>query len=277
MSGFSPAWLALREPADIAARHRGVLEACAHRFAKHESIAICDIGAGTGASLRAFADLLPARQRWTLVDYDAGNLAAAVAALATWADSARKDSNVLMLQRGHRHIEVHTQVHDLARDPRAWGNADLVTASAFFDLASRSWIERFVASLAADKIPLLATLTADDNIVPEPTHDLDARVIAAFHAHQGSDKGFGPAAGPAACRILEERLESAGYALTVGDSPWRLDHTQHALMRALLDGMVGAVGETGKLATADLERWKAATAKVARLTIGHRDVFAWLV
>lgn len=274
MSGFSPAWLALREPADLAARHRGVLEACARRFATFESIAICDIGAGTGASLRAFADLLPTRQRWTLVDYDAGNLTAAVAALATWADSARKDSNVLTLQRGHRHIEVYTQVHDLAHDPRAWRDADLVTASAFFDLASHSWIERFVGSLAADKVPLLATLTADDNIVSEPAHDLDARIIAAFHAHQSSDKGFGPAAGPAACRILEERLGSAGYTLTVGDSPWCLDHTQHALMRALLDGMASAVGETGKLAPADLEKWKAATAKVERLIIGHRDVFA---
>ncbi len=270
---FSPAWLALREPADSAARNQEALAACAQHFAGRADIKVCDLGAGTGSSLRAFAELLPPTQHWTLVDHDAGNLAAARAALAAWADEAT-DSSQLVLKHGGKTITVQTTVRDFAQAPVCWPETtDLVTASALFDLASAPWIARFTAALCAQKIPLLATLTANETITAVPSHPLDTKVIAAFHAHQTSDKGFGPSAGAQATAILEQSLKAGGYTLTTGDSPWRLAPSE--LLRATTEGMAAAVSETKAVAADDLAAWlNHQREKTSQLTIGHRDVFA---
>jgi hypothetical protein len=70
MSGFSSEWLALREPYDQAARSRSVLNAVGEMFAGAPSVAVTDLGCGTGATLRAITGVLPRPQRWRLVDQD---------------------------------------------------------------------------------------------------------------------------------------------------------------------------------------------------------------
>lgn len=278
MSGFSPTWLTLREPADRAARNPDVLKACAAAFSHLDTMTICDLGAGTGASVRAFAELLPLRQHWTLVDHDAGNLAAAAAMLADWADDAATEADLLVLRRGARRIEVITRVHDLAQNPQGWTDGvHLVTASAIFDLTSEPWITRLVACLAIHKTPLLATLTANGVIVPQPAHLLDARIVDAFHAHQTRDKGFGPSAGAAAGAFLERALKDAGYAVAAGDSAWRLNGAHAPLIHATLSDIATAVAETGQVPSSDLATWRAAAGTATALTIGHRDVFARMI
>jgi hypothetical protein len=276
MSGFSPTWLAMRETADRAARSKDVLAACASAFAKHTHMTICDLGAGTGASLRALAALLPMEQHWILVDVDAANLAAAAEGLSAWADHAETKGGALLLRHGPRKIEVRMQRHDFARAPQCWpAETDLVTASAVFDLTSAAWIEDFVARLAGAKMPLLSMLTANDVIISEPAHALDRTIITAFHAHQTRDKGFGPSAGSAAARILEEALQKAGYTIAADDSPWRLGAAETELRRATVDGMAQAVSETNMVSADDVARWRDhARDTVQHLTIGHRDVFA---
>lgn len=256
MTGFSPAWLALREPADLAARNAGVLQACAQAFAHRQSMKICDLGAGTGASLRAFSPLLPAMQRWTLVDHDRANLAA------------------LEYSGDRTHVTVETLVHDLAAQPACWpADVDLVTTSALFDLTSEEWIARLVRALAADRVPVLATLTFDGGITIDPPHPLDADVAAAFRAHQARDKGFGPAAGPKAADFLISRLQDSGYQVTAGDSPWRLDRTSEALVRQTVEGIAAAASETGLVP--DIDQWRRdRLVDIRVLMIGHRDVFA---
>lgn len=269
MGDFSPEWLALREPADLAARNRTVLAACARAFAGQDSLVVCDMGAGTGASVRAFADVLPRRQDWILVDHDQRNLTAALAALRAWAGGGGDT-----LQRGEHRISVRTLRRDFAANPAPWpADTGLVTASALFDLPSHAWIDAFVARLAERRLPALITLTVDGVMASDPAHALDEPVFAAFRRHQSGDKGFGPSAGADAALYLEQSLKKAGYKLERGDSPWVIDQTSPALMRELLGGIAGAARETGL----DARRWlEDRLASTTRLTIGHRDVFAHL-
>ena len=252
MTGFSADWLALREPADRAARNPLVLDACAGHFAGQESLLATDLGAGTGSSVRALASVLPPGHGWCLVDDDEANLAIART----------------------RHPGVQTRRADLARTPVAWpAGTGLVTASALLDLVSPAWIEALVAGLAAQRLPLLALLTVDGRIEASPAHPHDAAIAAAFVRHMHRDKGFGPAAGGDAPAILEEALARAGYRCVAGDSPWQLDGALSDLRAQTRQGMAAAVAETGLVAPADLADWLASEPE--RLVIGHRDVFAW--
>lgn len=252
MTGFSAEWLALREPADQAARNTQVLDACAGHFAGHGSLLATDLGAGTGSTVRALAAVLPPGHRWCLVDDDAANLAVART----------------------RHPAVQVRRADLARDPVAWpAGTGLVTASALLDLVSPAWIEALVAGLAAERLPLLALLTVDGRIEATPGHKLDAAVAGAFAEHMHRDKGFGPAAGGDAPAILERALARAGYRIVAGDSPWRLDASLADLRAQTRQGMAAAVAETGRVPPADLADWLAGVPE--QLVIGHRDVFAW--
>ena len=256
MSGFSPEWLALREPADIAARNPGVLDACGLAFAHREALAICDLGAGTGASLRAFTPILPLHQQWTLVDHDPVNLAA----VHFSGDDSR--------------VKFRVAVHDFAKQPACWpAHTGLVTASALLDLTSADWIVRLVAALAVDRVAVLATLIFNGVIAADPVHPLDAAVANAFNLHQTGDKGFGPAAGPTAADVMAQSLQDAGYEVTAGDSPWSIDRTAPGFLRQTLEGIAMAVRETGLVPQVD-EWLRDRLANVRLLTIGHRDIFA---
>ena len=266
MTGFSPEWLALREPADRAARNPQVLAACRLAFGGRDELTICDMGAGTGASVRALAPLLPRRQAWVLIDHDHRNLAAAMTALDGW------------MTADDHNIRIRTLQHDFGRAPTPWpAETGLVTASALLDLPSTSWIDAFVSALAARRLPALITLTVDGVMTAEPVHAFDEPVFTAFRKHQRGDKGFGPSAGPAAARYLEQAFIDAGYTIDAGDSPWTLDQRMATLVRDLLAGIAGAARETGDLNTADIDGWLAdRLANTSALVIGHRDVFACL-
>lgn len=277
---FSATWLALREPAD----HRSRDAALAGRLQAHvgdKTLRVVDLGSGTGSNLRATAPLLGDEQAWTLVDYDPALLEAASLALADWADEARAEGEVLALLKDGRRITVSFRVADLNRDLDAVlaGGPDLVTASALFDLISEAWMRRFAARLAQSGAAFYTVLTYDGRDGFAPSHAQDAAVIAAFAAHQRSDKGFGPAAGPLAAAALADALRAAGYRVETGDSPWRLGPEDAALVGELLDGIAGAVAETKRLAPAALEEWLAfrqssRTAPEALLTVGHTDILA---
>ncbi len=101
MSGFSSAWLSLREAVDHRSRNAALAEALAGHFNLRDSVTITDIGCGTGSNLRATAALLPARQSWTLVDYDPALLSTAKDELGNWADEARIEGEDLVVDVDH--------------------------------------------------------------------------------------------------------------------------------------------------------------------------------
>jgi SAM-dependent methyltransferase len=276
MAGFSPEWLALREPADHAARNPQLLAAVGAHFSGRGSISIVDLGCGAGSNLRGAYAALPARQHWTLVDFDAGLLAAARARLTEWADEAREQGEELVLAKGDRTITVDTRQVDLDKDLEwvlGW-QPDLVTAAALFDLASKRFIERFVAALATQRIPLYTVLTYDGRESWRPAHPADARMLAAFTHHQRGDKGFGPAEGALANETMAEAFRKSGFAVSTADSAWRLDAGQSALIGELAKGIAGAAAETGHLDAQTIADWLSARSEGATSLIGHTDLWA---
>lgn len=261
MSGFSADWLALREPADARARNTRLIGQWATALADRPNrpLRITDMGAGTGASLRALSPHLPGPQAWTLVDYDADLLA--IAARQPLADG----------------VACTTRLADLATDPAPWdADTDCVSCSALLDLVSADWISRLADALARNRTPLFAMLSYDGVMACAPAHPLDEAMVAAFNRHQRSDKGFGRATGPDAADTLIRALAAHGYDCTIAESPWVLAAPQdHALIAALIAGWADAVGETGEIAADDLAGWRAARqAATTMLHVGHWDVLA---
>lgn len=276
MSGFSESWLALREPADAAARNAALEASLAAALPQDGEVRIVDLGAGTGANLRALAPRLGARQRWVLLDWDTSLADGARRRLAAFADHCEEEGDALVLHRGGRRIAVHFVPCDLAADPAApFAHAPhLVTASAFYDLVSGTWCRRLAEAAARHGALVHAALTCDGRDAWTPAHPADAAVFAAFRAHQGGDKGFGPAAGPEAPAVLARALEVVGYSVTMAGSPWVLDESRRALIAALADGTAAAAAETGRVAQEELKAWRDARGAVAHCTIGHMDLLA---
>ena len=102
MSGFSPEWLTLREPADHRARDPMLALKVADRLQKLPRITVTDLGCGTGSNIRATYALLGSEQHWTLVDYDPKLLAAARELLSAWAERATAIGDTLeLIKSGH--------------------------------------------------------------------------------------------------------------------------------------------------------------------------------
>lgn len=265
MSRFAADWLALREPADHAALNAALRARLVAQFDPRATIRVVDLGSGRGSNMRALAPAMPMPQDWVLVDNDGGLLVEAAAELGRSPMEER--------------INVDYLLADLASDdltPLVAG-ADLVTASAFFDLASQAFIERLAAAIARAGATIYATLTYDGMADFHPPHAADEEIRAAFNRHQRSDKGFGPAAGPAATGALARALSAHGYSVEQAASPWRLDATHAALRAELEQGIADAAIEEGSV-SGDLGRdWlrhRAGAGAAAVTIIGHRDLLA---
>jgi SAM-dependent methyltransferase len=260
MSGFSAQWLTLREAYDRPARSQTVLDALASAFAAAPSIAVTDLGCGTGSTLRAIAALLPCKQQWRLADNDETLLALAAAAAP---DGAR----------------VTTLAVDLAqRLEEAIGDADLVTMSALLDLVSLAWLDHLVAALLRSQRPLYAALSYDGEVALTPASRHDATVIWAVNRHQLTDKGFGPALGPHAAGIAPESLRRNGFVVVEGRSDWTLGTDARDIQTELIAGWAGAAAEIGTDATI-LNAWLAErsdhiAAGRSQMRVGHIDFFA---
>jgi hypothetical protein len=176
---------------------------------------------------------------------------------------------------------VTTTPVDLARDLELAldGALDLVTASALLDLVSAEWLDRLVIETAARRLPVYAALTYDGRATVEPGGAFDAELLAGFNLHQRTDKGFGPALGPAAAARAAERLEHFGYAVVQGRADWVLRRDDRAIQEALFAGWAELAPLTTRLSAAEIDGWLARRRAYlaqgrSRLRVGHVDIFA---
>jgi hypothetical protein len=272
VSGFSTRWLALREPYDRAARNGAMLDAVAAAFAGVPAVAVTDLGCGTGATMRAVAPLLPARQSWRLVDNDGELLEWAAlegAATSPAGASITTVSADLSFDLGANTARVIEIV---------LGECDLVATSALLDLVSAAWLDRLVASLVQLSRPFYAALSYDGAVTLSPGVRYDGDVIAAVNRHQRNDKGFGPALGPDAARIAPERLRAAGFTVIDGRSDWQFGEDDRAIQMEMLSGWAGAAQDIG-LDSGVITRWLGerrdhVAAGRSTMRVGHIDFFA---
>ncbi|MDI4655756.1 SAM-dependent methyltransferase [Xanthobacter autotrophicus] len=273
---FSDDWLSLREPADHRSRNMALEAELVRHLEDVEEQRIVDLGAGSGSNLRALALRLGPRQHWVLMDYDGALADAARARLKAFADKWREAGDTLVLTLGAREIRVDFAIADLARDPaapRAFA-PHLVTASAFHDLVSADWCASFAEGMAGSGILIHAALICDGQDAWAPPHPADAAIAEGFRAHQGIDKGFGPALGPQATQVLGSALTRAGYDVGQAQSPWRLVPGDRALMARLAAGTAAAAMESGRVDAATAQDWARHRADADACAIGHLDLLA---
>jgi SAM-dependent methyltransferase len=247
--GFSAEWLALRDPADMAARDVTLLRAAA-QAAGPEPL-ILDLGCGTGASYRALAPFLPAGARWRLLDNDPDLLRHAAA------------------QAG---AQAHTILADLADiEALPLDGVTLVTASALLDLVSEAWLHRLVARL---DMPFYAALSYNGQMFWTPEHAQDAEITAAFNAHQRSDKGLGAALGPDSAARAISAFGAAGFAVQQAQSPWQIGPDMAQLHSELVGGIAQAAQEAGAQAAPAWAQARQRQVSQAQCVIGHLDILA---
>lgn len=263
MNSFSLDWLRLREPYDARARNQAVLDAVAAAVAAHPSIALVDLACGAGATLRAIASRLPPRQDWRLVDNDLSLLARA----APSAPVTGQNTTAVPI--------------DIAYDLEAAldGPLDLVVTSAFLDLVSSTWLDRFTTEAAVRALPVYAALTYDGRVEFEPPDPLDARMTAVVNQLQHRDKGFGPALAHTAAMAAITRFRALHYAVVQGTSDWIFGPHDKKIQSEFISGWATAARESDQLSVAEIIAWVERRGDHLRcggssMRVGHVDFFA---
>jgi len=253
-------WLDLREGADARARDRQLVGRLRRRLPSGPQV-IHDLACGSGAMGRWLAPLLPGPQRWILHDQDMDLLALAATDVP---DGAA--------------VSVETRLSDitlLGRDDLA--GATLITASALLDLLTRDELAALIDACAGAGCPVLITLSVAGRVHLDPADPLDARVAAAFDAHQRRTTARGRLLGPDAVEAAVEGFRGLGAEVVVRPSPWRLGAGETDLIAEWLAGWVDAASEQepGLVVDADLyRRRRLREAEGGRLavTVDHADV-----
>jgi hypothetical protein len=251
VNGFSAGWLALREPADVAARSSEVVSFVGRPFPGR----LVDLGGGTGSNIRYLSVRLPSPQDWILVDYDPALLARAPEGITT----------------------LCTDLNRVVNDDALFRGCALVTASALLDLVSETWLRRLIGRCQTAEAAVLFALSYDGRLECSPAEAQDDDVRQLVNEHQRTDKGLGAALGPDAAMRAVEWLSDAGYETRYERSDWRLGAESSELQRQLIDGWVSAASELVPDRRPQFADWRRrrldhVDAGRSRIVVGHLDV-----
>ncbi len=261
----SRAWLALREPADAAARALEPIERLVRQPPVGGRWVIHDLGCGTGAMGRWLAPLLPGPQHWVLHDWDTDLLEVA----AAHPPGAAADGAAVTVEAKHSDI-TRLRAGDLA-------GAALITASALLDLLTAEELTGLIAVCAGPRCPMLLTLSVTGHVELTPSDHLDNRVEAAFDAHQRRVTERGRLLGPDAVGLAVEQLVPLGAEVVVRPSPWRLGASEAGLTVEWFTGWADAACEQDVELAAEAEiytcrRLAQAAAGELAVTVDHADL-----
>ncbi|MDQ7879570.1 class I SAM-dependent methyltransferase [Microbacterium sp. QXD-8] len=271
ISTATAGWLALRAPADDAARSPELAHELARMLtAASAPVVLHDLGAGTGSMTRWLAPRLPGPQRWVLRDGDA--------------DIVEHLDLGAVTDAGGRPIEADVVVEDLAELPiDAFHDASAVTASALLDVITRAEAAHIVAACVAAGTPALFSLTVTGAVRLRPAEahgEVERALGAAFDDHQRRDVDGRRMLGPDAVAVTAGLFADAGWHVRRAATPWRLRRRDSALVAEWLDGWVDAAVEWRPELAEDAEAYRGrrqaqAAAGRLRVTVSHEDLLAW--
>jgi len=279
-------WLAVREPADCAARSATLVERVRQALASTDTVRGLDLCTGTGSNLRYLIDRLPGRQTWLAADRDARLLEELPTKLKTWADgrgySMRTEGQVSSLRGGRCECDVETRAMDLDRlDAGLFEGRNLVTASALLDLVSESWLLLLATRCREAGATALFTLTYDGRSSCDPVEPEDDMVRELMNMHQKTDKGLGGRAeGPDAWSVAERVFTEAGYRVECAPSNWSIGPPERAFQRMLIEGWARAAVEIAPERADTIADWlrrrlEHLEAGRSRIVVNHVDMVAW--
>jgi hypothetical protein len=281
-------WLALREPADVAARSALLTREIVDAIGRGDPLSVLDLGAGTGSNLRYLAGRLHSPQRWLLVDRDASLLANVQARMSSWAAvhgyNVKTDGDRLVIRGQRVDCRIETRCLDLGglTDPGIFSDRHLVTASALLDLVSEAWLSALARHCRERGAAVLFALTYNGRSTSSPEEPEDKAIRELMNRHQRtSDKGFGPAAGPEAIECAARSFAVVGYHVRREASDWVLLPDMRELQRQLIEGWAEAALEIVPDQAAMVGSWLARRlahieAGRSRVIVCHEDLAAWL-
>jgi hypothetical protein len=260
-------WLALREPADAAARSVDLAERLAvfgsgwgaRRWVVH------DLGGGTGSMGRWLAPRLPGAQHWVVHDRDAELLEIAAAE-----PPGRAADGAAVTVEARRSDITGLEAGDLA-------GASLITASALLDMLTAEELAGLVAVCAGAGCPTLLTLSVVGRVSIDPGDPLDSRVAAAFNDHQRRVTERGRLLGPDAVEFAVAELGRRRREVEVRPSPWRLGASEAELVVEWFSGWVAAACEQEPALADDADAYARRRLEQARdgrltVTVEHADL-----
>jgi hypothetical protein len=226
---------------------------------------IHDLGGGSGAMGRWLAPRLPGPQHWVIHDHDADLLELAVAdPPGPAADGAA--------------VTVEARRSDITRlAPGDLAGARLIVASALLDMLTADGLAGMLDACTAGRCPILLAMTVVGAVALTPADPLDARMAAAFNAHQRRTRAAGRLLGPDAVGATVEQLRRAGAEVHRRPSPWRLDAAHADLRAEWLGGWVAAAREQEPALATEAgafhdRRLAQAAAGELTVTVDHADL-----
>jgi Methyltransferase domain len=263
----SKEWLALREPADAAARALEFAEQLERRPPASGRWVIHDLGCGTGAMGRWLAPRLSGPQHWVVHDRDVDLLEVAAA------DHPRPSAD-------GAEVTVEVRHSDITRlSPADLAGATLITASALIDILTEEELTGLLSVCVENGSPVLLTLSVVGHVDLTEPDPLDSHLAGAFNAHQRRTIARGRLLGPDAVALAVQELGRSGTDVLVRPSPWRLGAPEAGLAAEWIAGWVGAACEQDGDLTAGADgylrrRLADAAAGALAVTVEHADVLA---
>jgi SAM-dependent methyltransferase len=284
---FSADWLTLREPADAAARSMELAREVAGACDRAHPVRALDLACGTGANARFLADQIGAAQEWLLIDHDSALLDHVPARMAAWAAargaSIAVEAGELRVRReGHAPASFSTLRADLRLldDASVFEDRALVAASALLDLVSERWVRNLARRCQEAGARALFALTYDGRMHCLPSEPGDEQVRCLVNEHQRTDKGFGPALGPAAVDAAERSFDALGYRSRREPSDWVIAADASELQRQLIAGWSEAALAMAPADEGSIRRWRDrrlihVERGRSQLIVGHQDIAFW--